>query len=165
MNLVNKLVNKTKTEYTNKYIQAADVRGVLHNIFINNQYGFADELIKTLRETKCDYFQFSEDASTQNLLFNYNINNIYSSSSIDIRNVHAILQVEIMQFMSSILLGTTISLYNINSTMTVAENEADYKDNLTIVYNFLKSIKTNTKSAITMLFDIHIYMDHFVIEI
>lgn len=166
MNLVD------KTEYTNMYIRAADVRSVLHSIFINNKYGFTSLLIKTFKEFDQKPFKLRDcplEISTvpypgmpTELEFDYTIKAYgFDNSNLDMRNVHAIIHVDVLHAFVAVLRSCIKYLYDFN----VRENVFPDPTELNIVYNYLNDATRNTRSSVSMLCDLHIYMDHFTLII
>ncbi len=165
MNLV------TKEEYTNMYIRAAQVRSVLHDVFINNKYGFTSLFIKTFKsydgkpfkivDYPVEYVLEPYDGMPTELKFNYSLKDNGLSTSIDVRNIYAIMHVDVLQTFVAVLVGCINYLYNSN----VKKHLFDDPEQLDFIHDFLQDASKNTRSSVTMLCDINVYLDHFIIVI
>lgn len=167
MNLVD------STTYTNMYIKAADYRNILHNIFITNKYGFTSILLNYISKKKYKQFHLTNqcpeicygpyDGIPEELRFDYALKeNGLDSPNWDIRNIHAIMYVDILNTLSTAVIEVIKYLYNANISDGLFDE--DESRELCDFYNFIIEME-NTRGAITMLFDIRIYMDHFTFRI
>lgn len=158
------------TEYTNMYLKAASIRGLLHEIFMKNECGFTSALIKYLRNMKYDNFSLDEEIKDieinqcegipDELSFNYSFLGETKSSSMDIRNVYTVMYVDILNSLSQSIIEVIKYIYD---TVNQSVNSFDVQEinKINTIYNFIIELQATTKSAITMLFDIKLYSDHF----
>lgn len=158
------------TEYTNMYLKAASIRGLLHDMFINNECGFTSILIKYLRNMKYSNFSLDEEIKDieinqcegipDELSFSYSFLGETKSSSMDIRNVYTVMYVDILNSLSQ---SVTEVIKYIHDVINQHPDSFDTQeiDKINTIYNFIIELQTTTRSAITMLFDVKLYSDHF----
>lgn len=164
MNLVN------ATEYTNPYIKAAAYRSKLHDIFINNKYGFTSTLIRYIHGLNYSKFHIVAECPEicvgpyegmpTELVFNYSLKeNGLGSPNWDIRDIYTIMYVDILDTLSTAVIDVIGYIHDQNIYRQCG-NTDEFED----LYNFILECE-NTRGIVTMLFDIQIYMDHFVFRI
>ena len=149
-----------EAEVKNPYIYAADMRCILHNIIVNNKYGFTILFLKKLSEKYNSQFDIPDDIEEGGLYpyeftFNYDLEEegFNKDTKIDMKNIHAILYVNILSIISDILVNETIYLYN---------NYDNIDNDLYRLYEFM-ICDTANRCVISMLFDVRIFMNSFTL--
>lgn len=155
--------------YTNAYMKAADMRCILHNIFIQNKYGFSTLLLNSIKKNSAirlsENNTFLSDMSETNLNFpaeiycDYNIEENGFGHYSKLTTIDTTMYVEFLSIFSQYIIGVIRYLKEYNDFHNV-----EY-DDINKLYEFITTDVPTTKSSVSMLFDIRIYTNYLVISI
>lgn len=161
------------SSYDNKFLQSVDIRCKLHDIFIDNRYGFTSIFMNFVNnnETIRNRFQLLNECPNicvgpfenmpTELIFKYSLKD-HGLDNILLDRMDSIMYIDILQTMSKAIIDTIDYVYNkIHEDGGYLHTDED----LDIIFNFVQELKQTTKSAVTMLFDMRIYPDQFIIQI
>lgn len=147
---------------TNVYMQAADVRFKLHEMFQENKYDFQWNLYNAIeRNTKYAPAIISIDTLADAIACYFNADDKMfmqrTSEGMGMRNVDTVIYVDVLRTMSDVIHQTIYELKEENpGEQDLIDIYAFFTNNLALGYG---------KSAIAMLMDITIYADHFNLRI
>lgn len=154
--------------YTNAYMKAADMRCLLHEIVVNNKYGFTAILIKYIRNST--RFKLSNDenypaeltvgGSYNSAIFcDYNLEENGFGNSSKLSTIDTAMYVDLLSTFAGIIVDIIKYLRDYNAKHNIV------CEDLESIYEFVTTNMAATKSSVAMLFDIRIYMDHFILII
>lgn len=155
----------------NVYIQAAGIRRILHGMYICNSYGLASIFLYNVNNNNIGLHLRQEQPNEINYIsarydcdieFDYSLEAIglNNSNYIELRNIHATMYIQYLNFFSELLINIIDEIYNRQQ-----DEGNQIGTDLQAVYSFIHNQLPTTKSAISMLFDIRIYNNYLVLTI
>ena len=156
--------------HTNAYMRAADIRCILHNIFITNKYGFSSLLINMINKSNqmirlSEQNAFLADFNVDNhsvpseIYYDYNIEENGFGHYSKLSTIDTTMYVECLSIFSNHIKSVVDFLEKHNHEYNIPCEDLDK------IYEFITTDLPTTKSSVAMLFDIRIYMNHLVVSI